>query len=135
VHKAAWVVQILLAVAFLGAGSMKLVNSRAELLRNPAMAWAEDFSETQITLIGLAELAGAVGLVVPAAIGVMPGPTALAARALAVLMAGAVVTHIRRGEPPYGPLVLAILALLVVYLRRRAAMGAPAVPDPDAARS
>lgn len=45
------------------------------------MGWATDFSETQIRLIGAAEVAGGVGLIVPAATGIMPLFTPVAARA------------------------------------------------------
>jgi hypothetical protein len=118
-RKGVWVLQLLLALAFAGTGAMKLVTPREQMLANPMMGWAADFSGAQIRLIGAAEVAGAIGLVVPAATGVMPMLTPLASAALAVLMGGAVGVHIRRDEPFAGPLMLAVLAVAVAYWRVR----------------
>lgn len=111
-----WGLQVLLAVAFAGAGAAKLTTPKAEL--EQTMAWATDFSQTQIQAIGAAEVAGAVGLVVPAATGVLPVLTPVAAGAPAVLMGGAAMTHLQRGEPPYAPIVLGLLSAVVAWLRR-----------------
>jgi hypothetical protein len=116
---AAWVLQILLALMFAFTGSTKLMTSRADLVQDPMMGWANDFTESQIRLIGTAEVAGAVGLIVPAATGILPALTTVAAGGLAALMGGATATHIRRGEPFIVPLVLGMLALAIVVLRMR----------------
>ena len=108
-----WVVQGLLAFAMLGAGGSKLASPREKLIANPMMAWANDFSASQIKLIGLAEVLGAIGLIVPMAIGILPVLTPIAAICVAVLMMGAAATHLRRKEPPFAPAVLAALALAV----------------------
>lgn len=115
-RRLSWVLQVLLALAFAGAGVAKLTTPKADLQQN--MAWAADFSEAQIQAIGAAEVAGAVGLIVPAATGVLPVLTPLAAAALAVLMGGAAWTHLQRGEPAYAPLVLGLLSAVVAWLRR-----------------
>lgn len=109
----------MLAIAFVAAGSMKVLTPRAELLKNPAMGWASDFSESQIKMIGAAEVVGAVGLVLPSATGIVPVLTPVAAAALAFLMGGAAATHLRRGEPLVVPLLLGVLALVVCYARLR----------------
>ena len=62
---ALWVVQGLLALAFLAAGGTKVASPREKLVANPQMAWASDFTGGEIKLIGLAEVVGAVGLVAP----------------------------------------------------------------------
>lgn len=116
--KAAWTLQILLALAFAAAGTMKLITPKAQLVAN-GMGWAQDFSDTQVTLIGAAEVLGAIGLVVPAATGILPVLTATAAAGLAAVMAGAVMTHLQRSEPILPPLVLGLLAAGVVWLRLR----------------
>lgn len=108
-----WVLQGLLALAFLGAGANKLFQSREKLLANPMMGWAADFSEGQIKLLGFAEVLGAVGLLAPVATGILPILTPVAAVALAVLMVGAVYTHQRRKEPFAPSAVLAVLSLAV----------------------
>ncbi|MFO0682998.1 MAG: DoxX family protein [Sandaracinus sp.] len=108
---ALWGLQGLLALVFLAAGGNKLAQSREKLLANPMMGWANDFSSSQIKLIGLAEVLGAIGLVAPYATGILPILTPVAALALAVLMLGAAATHARRKEPWIPPVVLAVLSL------------------------
>jgi uncharacterized membrane protein len=114
---ALWVVQALLAVAFLGAGAMKLAQPKEKLAKN--MAWVEDFSQGTVRLIGTLEVLGAIGLMLPALTGVLPWLTPLAAAGLVLLMIGAGLTHLRRTE--YGNIavnaVLLILAAFVVYGR------------------
>lgn len=110
-----WTLQTLLALAFAGAGMMKLTTPKAEL--EQSMAWATEFSALQVQAIGAAEVAGAIGLLVPAATGVLPVLTPVAAAALAVLMGGAAMTHVQRGEPPYAPILLGLLSIVVAWLR------------------
>jgi uncharacterized membrane protein YphA (DoxX/SURF4 family) len=119
-NKALWALQILLALAFIGAGATKLVTSKADLMANPNMAWAMDFSDTQIALIGAAEVAGGIGLVAPMAARLWPVLTPLAGIALALLMGGAVATHASRGEPWLAPLILGVLAAAVAVSRFQA---------------
>ncbi len=114
---ALWVVQGLLAVAFLGAGATKLSQPKEKLAKN--MTWVEDFSQGKVRLISTLEIVGALGLVLPALTGVLPWLTPLAALGLALLMAGAVYTHLRRKEGPavVPPAVLLLLAALVAVGR------------------
>lgn len=108
---ALWIVQALLAVAFLGAGAMKLTQPKEKLVTS--LAWAESFSPTSIKLIGAAEILGALGLVLPALTWIAPVLTPLAAVGLAVVMVGAIVTHGRRGETPMIAVNAVLLALAV----------------------
>jgi uncharacterized membrane protein YphA (DoxX/SURF4 family) len=114
---ALWIVQGLLAVAFLGAGATKLSQPKEKLLKN--MPWVEDFSQPAVRLIGAAEVLGAIGVVLPALTGVLPWLTPLAALGLVLLMVGAALTHLRRKE--YGNVainaVLLVLAAFVAYGR------------------
>ncbi len=112
----AWILQIVLAVAFLGAGGMKLARPKPALV-SAGMGYAEDFTDTNIKLIGAVEVLGAIGLVVPWLTGVAPILTPLAAVGLALVMAGAVVVHVRRKEQFVPPLVLGVLSLVVAVLR------------------
>jgi hypothetical protein len=117
---ATWIVQAVLAFAMLGAGGMKLIKSRKDLISTgPAMAWAEDFSAGGITLIGTLEVLGAAGLVLPWALDIAPVLTPWAGLGLALLLAGAVVVHLRRQENKAvgGPVVLALLGLFVALSR------------------
>jgi uncharacterized membrane protein YphA (DoxX/SURF4 family) len=119
---ALWIVQGLLALAFLAAGSMKIMKSREEIIEG-GQAYAEDFSDSVIKLIGALEIAAAIGLVLPMLLNILPVLTPLAGAGLAIVMAGAFVTHLRRGEvPPEEPsmiinTVLFALALFVAYGR------------------
>lgn len=114
---ALWVVAGVLAVAFLMAGSMKALRAKADLVGS--MAWVEDFSQTQVKLIGTAEILAAIGLVVPPLVDIAPWLTPLAALGLVLLMAGAAVTHIRRKELQMLPInsVLLLLAAFVAWGR------------------
>jgi uncharacterized membrane protein YphA (DoxX/SURF4 family) len=113
-----WIVAGLLAAAFLAAGVMKLTRSKEQLAAS-GLAWTEDYSATQVKAIGALELAAAVGLVLPAAIDVVPVLVPLAALGLVVLMVGAAVVHVRRNEAPmvaFNALFL-VLAAVVVWGR------------------
>ena len=113
-----WVVAGLLALAFLGAGGMKLATPRAGLQEK--MAWVEDYSDNAVKGIGLVEVLGAIGLIVPAATGIAPVLVAWAALGLAAVMAGAVVVHLKRGEgiaAAVPSIVLGLLSLLVAWGR------------------
>lgn len=114
---ALWILQVLLAVAFVGAGLMKLTQPKAKIAER--MAWANDFSDTQVKLIGLVELLGAVGLILPAITRILPILTPLAAIGLVLTMIGAALVHVRRGEIPMivPNLVLLVLAAIVAYGR------------------
>jgi len=112
----AWILQIVLAIAFLAAGGMKLARPKPALV-GAGMGWADDFTDTNVKLIGAVEVIGAIGLVVPWATGIAPILTPLAALGLALVMGGAVVTHVRRKEQFVPPLVLGILSLVVAVLR------------------
>jgi uncharacterized membrane protein YphA (DoxX/SURF4 family) len=117
VNVALWVLQIVLAVAFLFAGGMKATQSREKLL--PQMAYIEDFPQQVIKLIGVLEVLAAIGLIVPAATGIAPVLTPLAATGLVITMIGAVIVHLRRKETNQigMPIVLGVLALIVAWGR------------------
>lgn len=114
-----WVLASLLAVVFLGAGGSKLAQLKAKLAADPRMAWTEDFQEGQLKGIGAVEVLGALGLVLPAALGIAEVLTPLAAAGLAVTMVGAVATHARRGEKQavVPPAVLGVLLVVLAVLR------------------
>ena len=114
---ALWIVQVLLALAFAGAGLLKISQPIAKLA--PNMAWVTHFPAQAVRLIGGVELLGAIGLLVPALTGILPWLTPLAAAGLVVIMIGAVITHIQLHEVPKAvpSLILGLLALFVAYGR------------------
>lgn len=117
---AIWIAQGLLAFAFLAAGGMKLASPREKLIASgKSMAWAEGFSASSIKLIGTAEVLGAVGIILPAALGVAPVLSPIAAIGLALVALGAVIVHLKRGEPAAvgAPLLLCLIAIFVAVTR------------------
>ena len=109
-----WIVAGLAALLFLATGLMKLARPK-EALQSAGMGWVEDFDSRPIKLIGLAEVLGAIGLILPVLTGIAPVLSPIAGIALAVLMIGAAVTHLRRSEPPI-PFALVALTLAAAVL-------------------
>jgi DoxX-like family len=113
-NRALWIVQGLLAALFLFAGGMKLITP-VEVLS--AMS---PFPGEFIRFIGICEVLGAVGLILPYALRILPGLTALAAAGLVVIMVGATVSTLAIGGGLLAlpTLLLGLLAALVAYGRR-----------------
>lgn len=112
----AWILQIVLALAFLAAGAMKLARPKPALV-SAGMGYAEDFSSSSLKSIGVLEVIGALGLILPAVTGAATWLVPVAAIGLVLLMAGAVATHVRRKEAFVPPLVLGVLALVLAVIR------------------
>jgi uncharacterized membrane protein YphA (DoxX/SURF4 family) len=114
-----WIVAGVLALVFLAAGLTKLSRPKEKLSASKGMGWTNDVSAGMIKIIGGLEVLAAIGLILPAALGVAPVLVPLAALGLVLVMIGAVVTHVRRKESQavLTPLVLLILAAVVVWGR------------------
>ncbi|SEB87587.1 DoxX-like family protein [Nocardioides exalbidus] len=92
-----WIVAGLLAVFYLYAGGTKVVQSQEQLA--PMMAWAgTTIPMAGVRAIGVLEVAGALGLVLPRLTGVLPGLAVAAAIGLTVLQVLALGFHASRGE-------------------------------------
>ena len=106
-----WIVAGLLAAVYLAAGAGKLLVPKEKLATAPGAGWLDDFNADAVKGIGVVEVLAAFGLVLPAALDIAPVLVPLAATGLVALMAGAVVTRIRRRET--GPMMadMAYLAL------------------------
>ena len=116
-NRALWIVQGLLAALFLFAGGVKLVMPIAELEKQAGMpGWFLRF-------IAVAEVLGALGLVLPGLLRIRPGLTPLAATGLAIIMLGATIVTLASGAiaPALMPLVVGLLAAFVAYGRWRLA--------------
>jgi len=114
---ALWIVAGLAAAAFLMAGATKLMQGKKV---EEKMAWARHYSDAGIRGIGEAEVAGALGLILPAVTGIAVWLVPTAAIGLVILMAGAVRRHIADREPAQtymAPTVLGVLALIVAVGR------------------
>src|SRR3954466_74325 len=124
-NRALWIVQGLLAALFLFAGAMKLITP-IEVL-----SVMSPFPGEFIRFIGVCEVLGAVGLILPYALRILPALTALAAAGLVVIMIGATVTTlaIGGGVMALPTVVLGLLAALVAFGRR------PQDPPPGGSRT
>jgi hypothetical protein len=118
---ALWIVQGLLAAVFLLSGGVKLILPLEKLAGPVALpGWFLRF-------IGVAEVLGALGLLLPGLLRIRPGLTPLAAAGLAIIMIGAVVVTLMGGDvaPALIPLVVGLLAVFVAYSRWRLAPHSP----------
>jgi putative oxidoreductase len=114
---ALWIVQALLAAAFLLAGAMKVAQPIDRL--GTSMAWVRTVPPWLVRFIGVAEVLGAIGLIVPMVIGTLPWLTVAAAAGLVIVQLSAGVFHFSRRELPMIPAnaVLLVLAAFVVIGR------------------
>lgn len=104
-----WILQALVALFFGMAGSAKLFLPIDRLAKR--FAWMANVSPWFIRFLGVCELAGAVGLIVPEATSILPKLTPVAALCLSALMICAVVFHVVRREIPFAARTVVILAL------------------------
>jgi uncharacterized membrane protein YphA (DoxX/SURF4 family) len=119
---ALWIIQVLLALLFLFAGGTKLVMS-LEAMRAMGSPNQILLPGLLIRLIGVCEVLGALGLILPGLLRIRPGLTPLAAAGLVIVMIGAVVlTVIGDGvAPALFPLLVGMLTAFVAYERWRLA--------------
>ena len=119
VNLALWIIAGVLAFAFAASGIMKLVQSKDKLVASPTGGWAADWRPASIKLVGVAEIRGAIGLILPAALHVAPILVPLAAVGLILVMIGAAAVHTRRHELPNVAInvVLLLLAAFVAWGR------------------
>lgn len=111
-----WILSLLLALMFLMAGGMKLIKSKEALAQK--MAWVTPIPGGIIKLIGLLEIIGVIGVVLPLFTSLSPGYSILGAGLLSFTMLGAIGTHIKRKEFKLlqMPIMFLIISLLVIYL-------------------
>ena len=119
-NKGLWIVQWILALLFLFAGGVKLVmpaDQMAEMTKQMGM------SASFLRFIGVVEVLGGLGLILPGLLRIRPGLTPLAAAGLVLVMIGAVVVSIQTGPVVLAilPFVTGLLAAFVSYARWRKA--------------
>jgi len=118
-NRALWVVQILLVLLFLFTGGAKLVLPVSQMTQGmpPALA-----NGAFIHFIGVCEILGAIGLILPALLRIKPGLTPLAAAGLFIIMIGAIIVSLPQGVALVTlPLVTGLLLAFVAYGRWRLA--------------
>ena len=111
------IMQILLALLFTSGGLFKLTRPYAKFVTMPFQAWANDFQPEHVRLIGVIELAAAVSMFALLLLPSLMPLTPLVAVGMALVMAGAMATHLRRSEYAnmVGNSVWLGLALFVAY--------------------
>jgi putative oxidoreductase len=119
------VIQILLALAFAGAGVQKLTMSIADLA--PRMSFVQHVPEGLVRFIGAAEVAGALGLLLPFVLRSARWLSLVAAAGLLTIMALAVIFHLSRGELGQGvpAVIFGALCSLLLWIRLRSAPARP----------
>jgi uncharacterized membrane protein len=112
-----WIVQAILAALFAMSGGVKVAQPADKLVGG--YPWMEDVPPTGVRLIGVLELLGAIGLIVPAATGIAPVLTPTVATGLAIMMVVAAALHLRRKEPSalWVTGILFVLAALIAWGR------------------
>jgi uncharacterized membrane protein YphA (DoxX/SURF4 family) len=116
-NTALWIIQGILASMFLMAGIMKSTQPKEKLVKT--LPWVNDFSLQTVRIIGISEILGAIGIIVPQLTGIYPILSPIAAVGLAVIMVLASAHHLPKKE--YKEVgfntTLLILAVIVAIYR------------------
>ena len=111
-NTALWIVQGILSLVFIMTGFLKIIAPK-EILKEKVGPWVEDYSEFSIKTIGILEIIGSVGLVLPMLVNYAIILTPIAAAGLGLTMVFAAWVHIRRKE---GKSVIVNFAFLFLSL-------------------
>lgn len=116
-----WCAQVLVGLPFIVIGATKLGTPIPKLAT--MLPWTGQYPEAFVRFIGLVDIAGGVGILLPALTGIKPGLTVAAALGCTVLQIAAIVFHTSRGEIEVTPLNVFFLALsaFVLFGRSRKA--------------
>ncbi|MFK7949489.1 MAG: DoxX family protein [Saprospiraceae bacterium] len=96
INIALWVVQVLLGLMFLMAGATKTFQPMEVLAES--LPWVTETSSALVRFIGISELLGGIGLLLPSILRIKPFLTVWAAIGLATIMLFAAIFHGSRGE-------------------------------------
>ena len=112
-----WIVQVLVAIMFLMVGFMKAFQSLDTLAKS--FKWVPSFPPAFVRFLGICEILGAIGILLPPLIHILPWLAIAAAVGFIVAAGGGAVVHILRGE--YSVIgvniILIILCIFVIYGR------------------
>lgn len=113
-HFGLWLAQFLIGAPFVYFGGMKIVCPIAVL--SVIMPWTGEVPETMVRLLGLIDVAGGLGLLLPGLTKIKPGLTKVAAIGCIILQVAAGAFHVARGEAAMAPLNLVFLLLAIFIL-------------------
>jgi hypothetical protein len=119
-NTALWIVAgLLAAVMVTGSAKMFVPRERMAAMGGKATRWVEDFSPGALRALGVVELLGAIGLILPGLLGIAPVLVPVTATCVALLFVGAVTMRLRRGERVtiVGDLVYLVMAVVVAWGR------------------
>jgi hypothetical protein len=111
-----WIIQGILALMFVMAGVMKSTQPKEKLVKS--LPWVNHFSMQTVRFIGISELLGAIGLIVPKVTGILPLLTPIAATGLAVIMILAAAHHLPKKEykeVAFNTILLVLSAIVAIY--------------------
>lgn len=120
IHSVLWILQVVLAAAFGLAGFMKLTLPVEELAKQ-GMSFVNDYAVDTVRLIGISEVLGALGLILPAALRMKPFLTPIAALCLAVIMVLATIYHAMHNEPIVATVLFLAITLFIAWGRLKKA--------------
>lgn len=109
-----WIIAAVLATAFVAIGMMKLTTPRERLIEK--LPTTADSTDLQTKAIAALEVLGGLGLILPAVFNIAPILVPIAATGLALMMVGAVIVHVRRGDGIRHALPAIVLGLLAVVV-------------------
>ena len=119
---ALWIAQGMLAALYLMVGSMKTFQP-AKVRENPRMTWAHGQPDQYIRSVGVPEVLGSLGLILPLVTGILPGLTVLAAIGLTSIQVLAIFKeHLPKKEYEVIPLNIVLLALSIFVVIGRWAL-------------
>lgn len=111
-----WIAAGLLALVALGGGISKTIVGKDKLEQRFASGWVKDVSPGFVQTLGVLELLAAVGLILPAVVDIAPVLVPVTAVCMALLMVGAVITHVRYHDGAKVVAVVSIYLALAVFV-------------------
>jgi uncharacterized membrane protein len=108
-----WIAQVILALLFV---VFAVTHARRQEQMRERVAWLWAVPREGLLAIGILEILGAIGLILPAVTRIQPWLTPLAALCLAILMVFAIVFHAMRGGEKRNIVLNAILGLLAAFV-------------------
>ncbi|GAA0134533.1 DoxX family protein [Paenibacillus sp. YSY-4.3] len=116
---ALWIATGLLAVVALSGGINKTFLPKEKLAEYPFGGWVKDCSVGFLKTIGILEILAAIGLILPALVGIAPLMVPVTAVCWVLVMIGAIIIHLRHGDviPVVGNLIYLALAAFIAWGR------------------
>ncbi|MBM7494960.1 putative membrane-anchored protein [Micromonospora luteifusca] len=111
-----WIAAGLLALVALGGGVSKTFVRKQKLEKRVASGWVKDVSPGFVRTLGVLELLAAVGLVLPAVVGIAPVLVPVTGVCMALLMVGAVITHVRYHDGAKIVVVVSVYLALAAFI-------------------